>query len=424
MRVPPSPPIAHLPRSRVTSQVAGYAPSDRQLVQCPPSYDDDVLCRSLTLRDRHNNALEVRVSYEPSDGGVHTLALHAAYWVVNLTGLPLAIRELGAAHGFSGDEAAVVREVVCENQRRANPLSSFAPDAQLPFADVRLQKRYTNLAAVWLPPGWVWLDDAWDVERTREMDEAGWRYAGSLAGGWEREAGLFNLVRQRRWFRHRAIAARMDAPTAARLSDPKGKVPDKGGKAAVEACAALLGAAAEGDLAGVTKALQAGAAANCRAEGGETPLLLACANGHHALLAPLLHAGARLRVRSRTGASPLHAAIGARSLPVLRQQHVALVVQTKSIVASCRLDLGELPPIGADTTTPSSGHAAAPPKAEMYFELPLMRNGLTVGCATGLLVVSPAAPSPTIHETCGGASSSPYGAGGFSARVRFSSEVR
>ena len=59
----------------------------------------------------------------------------------------------------------------------------------------------------------------------------------------------------------------------ARLRDPTGKVPDKGGKAAVEACAALLGAAAEGDLAGVTKALQAGAAANCRAEGGETPLL-------------------------------------------------------------------------------------------------------------------------------------------------------
>ena len=120
----------------------------------------------------------------------------------------------------------------------------------------------------------------------------------------------------------------------ARLSDPKGKVPDKGGKAAVEACAALLGAAAEGDLAGVTKALQAGAAANCRAEGGETPLLLACANGHHALLAPLLHAGARLRVRSRTGASPLHAAIGASSLPVLRR----LLGKVKGVDGSVSLD--------------------------------------------------------------------------------------
>jgi hypothetical protein len=69
-----------------------------------------------------------------------------------------------------------------------------------------------------------------------------------------------------------------------------------------------------------------------------------------------------------------------RSLPVLRQQPVSLVVQTKSTVAVCRLDLGQLPPI-------ASGPGA--PHCEMQFELPLVRHGLTVGCATGTLVVTP-----------------------------------
>ena len=52
-------------------QVAGYAPSDRQLVAAPPSYDDEVLCRSVTLLDRHSNQLEVRIHYEMTHGCVH-----------------------------------------------------------------------------------------------------------------------------------------------------------------------------------------------------------------------------------------------------------------------------------------------------------------------------------------------------------------
>jgi len=68
-----------------------------------------------------------------------------------------------------------------------------------------------------------------------------------------------------------------------------------------------------------------------------------------------------------------------RSLPVLRQQPLTLVVQTKSTTASCRLDLGALPPILGKGT-------------EMAFELPLVRNGLVVGVATGVLTVAPEPP--------------------------------
>ena len=167
----------------------------------------------------------------------------------------------------------------------------------------------------------------------------------------------------------------------ARLSDPKGKVPDKGGKAAAEACVALLGAAAEGDLAGVTKALQAGAAANCRAEGGETPLLLACANGHHALLAPLLQAGARLRVRSRTGASPLHAAIGASSLPVLRR----LLGKLKGVDGSVSLD-------AQDGEGRTALHLAA-----AALDAPLATALLKAGASVGL--VDSAGHTP-LHALC------------------------
>jgi ankyrin repeat protein len=167
----------------------------------------------------------------------------------------------------------------------------------------------------------------------------------------------------------------------ARLSDPKGKVPDKGGKAAAEACVALLGAAAEGDLAGVTKALQAGAAANCRAEGGETPLLLACGNGHHALLAPLLQAGARLRVRSRTGASPLHAAIGASSLPVLRR----LLGKLKGVDGSVSLD-------AQDGEGRTALHYAA-----AALDAPLATALLKAGASVGL--VDSAGHTP-LHALC------------------------
>ena len=82
-------------------RIAGYAPSDRQLVAAPPEYDDEVLCRAVPLHDRHGNALEVRVTYEVSSGCIHALALHAAYWVVNHTGIPLASTHLQGLQSWS-----------------------------------------------------------------------------------------------------------------------------------------------------------------------------------------------------------------------------------------------------------------------------------------------------------------------------------
>jgi len=99
---------------------------------------------------------------------------------------------------------------------------------------------------------------------------------------------------------------------------------------------------------------------------------------------------------------PIVIATQVRSLPVLRQQPAVLVVQTRTVVASCRLDLGGLPPMTASpATTMRNSHgtgcvaldspdAAAALKSEMHFELPLIRNGLTVGCVTGELMVAPA----------------------------------
>ena len=82
--------------------------------------------------------------------------------------------------------------------------------------------------------------------------------------------------------------------------------------------------------------------------------------------------------------TPLCISSQLHSLPVLRQQPIALVVQTKSTIATCRLDLGHLPPIAAE-----AARAGAPPRCEMQFELPLVRHGITVGCATGVLLVAP-----------------------------------
>ena len=207
-------------------QVAGYRPSDRQLVAAPPGFDEDVLCRTFPLLDAHENALEVRISYDTGASSVHTLSLHAPYWVANNTGLPISIRELGAAKGFSGDEATVVRELVCENQRRPTVLHDFSAgglfstDSHGPFSDEGMLRRYINLGGVWLPPGWVWLDDAWDMDRTSsETDAAGWEYASNWTSGWAPSCTVLSLVRRRRWVRHRALAAKMDARTAGRLSD-------------------------------------------------------------------------------------------------------------------------------------------------------------------------------------------------------------
>ena len=66
----------------------------------------------------------------------------------------------------------------------------------------------------------MWLDDAWDVDRaTDEVDDAGWQYSTNWSGAWSGRVGAMSLVRQRRWYRHRALATSMDASTAARLGD-------------------------------------------------------------------------------------------------------------------------------------------------------------------------------------------------------------
>jgi len=78
--------------------------------------------------------------------------------------------------------------------------------------------------------------------------------------------------------------------------------------------------------------------------------------------------------------APIAISTQLRSLPVLRQQPVSLVVQTKSTIASCRLDLGGLVPM------PRSSSDAL--RCEMHFELPLVRHGLVIGVATGVLEVS------------------------------------
>ncbi len=137
----------------------------------------------------------MRIAYEITHGCVHTLSLHAPYWVVNNLALPLLIREAGATHGFGGHEADVAREVVCENQRRPTVFNDFSAaglfgtDRRGPFSDDRTQRPYANLSSVWLPPGWVWLDEAWTQE------PGGWRYARARASAdWLR---LFSLRRRK-----------------------------------------------------------------------------------------------------------------------------------------------------------------------------------------------------------------------------------
>lgn len=77
--------------------------------------------------------------------------------------------------------------MVSENQRRATIFNDFSvtslfpTDAHGPFSDEAMVRRYTNLASVWLPPGWVWLDERWDVEREADpTDTAGWQYVGEV----------------------------------------------------------------------------------------------------------------------------------------------------------------------------------------------------------------------------------------------------
>ena len=69
-----------------------------------------MLPKQVPLHDALGNTLEVRIEHALAHGCVRTLSMHAPYWVVNHTGLPLRIRELGVKNaGFCGDEAKVVR---------------------------------------------------------------------------------------------------------------------------------------------------------------------------------------------------------------------------------------------------------------------------------------------------------------------------
>ena len=206
-------------------QLRGYLPSEKVLVSVPSGYDEEVLCHGLALRDEHSNELHVRIVYELTHGCVHTLSLYAPYWVVNNLALPMLIRESGSppgTHGFGGQEVDVAREIVCENQRRPTVFNDFSAaglfgtDRHGPFSDARTNRPYASLGSVWLPPGWVWLDEAWMLE------PSGWQYASNFGGGargWTDTPSTLSLVRQRRWFRHRALVHSMDASTAARLSD-------------------------------------------------------------------------------------------------------------------------------------------------------------------------------------------------------------
>ena len=55
----------------------------------------------------------------------------------------------------------MVRELICENQRRPTPFSEFSQDAlhassamggaDVPFSDERMERKYTGLGGVWLP---------------------------------------------------------------------------------------------------------------------------------------------------------------------------------------------------------------------------------------------------------------------------------
>ena len=201
-------------------QTDGYEPSERALVAVPADVEPEVLCRQINLHDLNHNTLTLSVEYEARRGCVHALSLWAPYWLVNTTGLPLLVREAGSVHGFGGEEPSVVRELVCENQRRGTPFSDFSQDAlqtssvggsgDVPFSDERMERKYTGLGGVWLPAGWVWLDEAWQLdEGPGRTDAQGWQYASNWSTGWSTECWTMAYVRRRRWVRHRARVAGM-----------------------------------------------------------------------------------------------------------------------------------------------------------------------------------------------------------------------
>lgn len=193
-------------------------------MSAPADLDDKVLTEELTLFDVHRNRLVLSVHYETLNGCVHAFSLIAPYWVLNSTGLPLQMRELGAKHGFGGDEPPVVREVVCENQRRRTLFNEFSAtglfptDYHGPFSDEQMQRKHASLAGIWLPTGWVWLDDAWRLDtNTGATDTHGWAYATNWSTGWTSSSSPLTFVRRRRWVRLRARVTRL-TPTAVAMT--------------------------------------------------------------------------------------------------------------------------------------------------------------------------------------------------------------
>ena len=83
-----------------------------------------------------------------------------------------------------------------------------------------MKRKYANLSAVWLPPGWLWLDDRWELDTTVvDVDTAGWQFATGWTTGWSGELTPLAFVRRRRWVRERCRASDMTRATAGRLTD-------------------------------------------------------------------------------------------------------------------------------------------------------------------------------------------------------------
>ena len=72
-----------------------------------------------------------------------------------------------------------------------------------------MHRKYPSLAGVWLPSGWVWLDDKWRLLTDKSSNAQGWSYATNWSTGWSSKAGPLAHVRRRRFVRHRARASTM-----------------------------------------------------------------------------------------------------------------------------------------------------------------------------------------------------------------------
>ncbi|EOD14033.1 hypothetical protein EMIHUDRAFT_451837 [Emiliania huxleyi CCMP1516] len=188
--------------------IEGYRPSERVLA--PHTALEGVLCEEVPVYDGRHSRLPLSIGYERLHGCVHALSLVAPCWVSNCTGLPLLLREHGAREAYCGDEPAVVCETVSENQRRRTAFNSFSADGLFPtdfagaFSDERLSRRHSGLADLWLPTGWLWMED-WRLKggKTGSVTEQGWEYAKGWSGAWSPQCTPKTGVRRRLWTRRR-----------------------------------------------------------------------------------------------------------------------------------------------------------------------------------------------------------------------------